>query len=92
MFDNADVVTTCTVSGSNYLGVVEGIAAKEVDETVYCAAVFTDADGNTCTSGIIAYSLSKYCIKNATSADIGMQNLAKATAVYGYYAENYFAD
>jgi hypothetical protein len=31
-------------------------------------------------------------MNNATSTDAAMADLAKATAVYGYYAETYFAN
>ena len=62
-----------------------------MDDTYYAAAVYSKPEGTYC-SGIIAYSLSRYCKNNASSADTGMQNLAKATAVYGYHAATYFAN
>ena len=95
----ANKLTTANATGKiamtgnangTYWAQVSGIAAKNIDDTYYVCGVYTSG-GNTYCTGIIAYSLSKYCIKNATSADIGMQNLAKATAVYGYYAATYFA-
>jgi hypothetical protein len=48
-----------------YWAQVDGIAAKELDETYYVAAVYTDAAGNRCCSGVVAYSLSRYCLNNA---------------------------
>jgi hypothetical protein len=39
-------------------------------------------------TGIVSYSLSKYCINNA-EGDKG--ELAQATAMYGYYAKTYLA-
>ena len=65
---------------------ITGIAAKELDDTVYVAATYT-VDGQTFCSGVIAYSISGYCIKQA---DGNMGDLAQATAMYGYYAERYF--
>ena len=76
-------------SGSTYWGQVSGIAAKSLDETYYVAGVYTDADGNTYCTGVIAYSLSKYCMNNAKPGK-DMQALASATAMYGYYAKLYF--
>ncbi len=81
------------VAGSNgaYWGEVSGIAAKKLDETYYVAGVYTDAAGNTYCTGVIAYSLSKYCVNNAKPGK-SMQELAAATAMYGYYAKEYFAN
>jgi hypothetical protein len=69
---------------------VKGIAAKMLDQTYYVAGVYTDAEGNTHCTGVIAYSLSKYCMNNAKPGK-PMQALAAATAMYGYYAGEYFA-
>jgi hypothetical protein len=74
-----------------YWAQVDGIAAKELDETYYVAAVYTDAAGNRCCSGVVAYSLSRYCLNNAKEGK-DMQELAAATAMYGYYAKLYFAN
>ena len=71
-----------------YWADVSGIAAKLLDETYYVAGVYTDTEGNTHCTGVIAYSLSRYCMNNAGGI---MGELAQATAMYGYYAENYFA-
>jgi hypothetical protein len=70
-----------------YWAQVAGIAAKELDDTFYVAAMYTDANGNTYCTGVIAYSVSQYCVNNANTA---MADLAQATAVYGYHAKNYF--
>ncbi len=78
-------------SNSTYSAQVTGIAAKQIDDTYYVCGVYTSG-GNTYCTGIVAYSLSRYCKTNAGSADPGMQNLAKATAVYGYHAATYFAN
>ena len=96
----ASKLTTANATGSMvmkaqssdaYSAQVTGIAAKQIDDTFYVCGVYTSG-GNTYCTGIIAYSLSRYCKNNASSADTGMQNLAKATAVYGYHAATYFAN
>ena len=91
-------LTTGNASGSytmvlgedgSYWAQVDGIAAKMLDETYYVAAVYTDGN-ETYNTGVIAYSLSKYCMNNARDGK-PMQELAAATAMYGYYAKLYFA-
>jgi hypothetical protein len=85
---NASAVVTMEVQDNgSYWGQVQGIAAKSLDKTYYVAAVYTDATGNTHCTGVIAYSLSKYCMNNANGK---MGALAQATAMYGYYAAAYF--
>ena len=87
---NASAVVTMEVQDNgSYWGQVQGIAAKSLDKTYYVAAVYTDAAGNTHCTGVIAYSLSKYCLNNANGK---MGALAQATAMYGYYAAQYFAN
>ena len=76
-------------SGS-YWGSVSGIPAKALDDTYYVAGVYTDAAGNTYCTGVIAYSLSRYCMNNAKPGK-DMQELAANTAMYGYYAKEFFA-
>ena len=97
-YATATELTTANASGSitmvasgdgSYWGQVSGIAAKYLDETYYVAGVYTDAAGNTCCTGVIAYSLSRYCINNAKDGN-PMQELAANTAMYGYYAKLYF--
>jgi hypothetical protein len=80
---------TCAMVENNgvYFAEVTGIPAKALDQTYYVAGVYTDASGNTYCTGVIAYSLSKYCINNANG---NMGELAKATAMYGYYAAQNF--
>ena len=73
-----------------YWGQVAGIAAKEMGETYYVTCVF-ESDGKTITTGIIPYSLGKYCSDKAGIDGDAQQMFAQATAVYGYYAKKYFA-
>ena len=72
----------------SYWAQVEGIAAKQLDDTYYVAGVYTSNTQLRCT-GIIGYSLSKYCLNNANGS---MGELAQNTAMYGYYADQYFAN
>jgi hypothetical protein len=60
-----------------------------LDDTYYVAGVYTGADGNTYCTGVIAYSVSQYCLNKAVDGS-EMQQLAGATAMYGYYAKQYF--
>ena len=90
--DNATGTMDMTLAGTNsYYGVVEGIAAKEMDETVFVAGVY-EVDGVEYTTGIIAYSLGRYCETIAAKDTSDQQAFAQATAVYGYYAKEYFAN
>ena len=80
-----------TGGGNQYWGQISGIAAKEVAETYFVAGVY-ELDGVTYTTGILAYSLGAYCVKLAADETSDQQALSAATAVYGYYAKEYFAN
>ena len=80
-------VTMERQADGSYWAQVEGIAAKQLDDTYYVAGVYTSDTQLRCT-GIIAYSLSRYCLNNANGT---MGELAQNTAMYGYYAAQYFA-
>jgi hypothetical protein len=66
---------------------VEGIAPKDLDKTYYVAGIYL-SDVSICSTDVIAYSLSKYCMNNAYG---NMGALSQAAAMYGYYAAQYFA-
>ena len=86
--ENATGTLAATANANGvYWAQLRGIAAKKLDDTYYAAAFYTDTDGRTHCTGVIAYSLSRYCMNNANSA---MGQLAQATAVYGYHAKSYF--
>ncbi len=72
-----------------YWAQLDGIAAKQLDDTYYVSAVYT-SDLQRCCTGVVAYSLSKYCMNNAAGTS-AMKDLAAFTAVYGYHAKAYFA-
>lgn len=71
-----------------YHAVVEGIAAKDLDKTVYVAASYVSGDTRYCT-GVLAYSIGSYCVSQSATVN-AQQMLAQATAVYGYYANELF--
>lgn len=81
--DNAAGTCPMTFIDGQWHGAVEGLAAKQIDETIYAAAVYTH-EGTTYCTGVLAYSVAEYCLHNGS--DLGI-----ATAVYGYYAKQFFA-
>jgi hypothetical protein len=85
--DNASGVVQMTNNGV-YRASVTGISAKDLGDGVYVAFVYSDGSTTYC-SGVLQYSIGMYCTTMA-----GYQNdftpFAKATAVYGYYAKQYF--
>ena len=97
-YNAASVLTTSNATGKlklegsgtgEYRGDITGISAKELSEAVYVAAAYKDASGTTWTSGVLGYSIGTYCSSQASKGG-DIANLAKATAVYGYHAKQYF--
>lgn len=84
---NATGKIIATGSGE-YCAIVEGIAAKDLDGTIYVAAGYVSGGANYCT-GVLAYSIGSYCVTQANTTGT-MKPFASATAVYGYYAKAYF--
>ena len=72
-----------------YMAVVAGIAAKNLDETIYVAACYTAEEHSYC-SGVLAYSIGAYCVSQAGKTST-LRDLAAATAVYGFYAKQLFS-
>lgn len=88
--DNASGKMTMMDAGDgSYWAQITGISAKQLDDTFYVAAVYTSDSSMRCT-GIVPYSLSKYCLNHAVDGN-EMQELSAATAIYGYHAKAYFA-
>lgn len=99
-YNRVGVLTTANASGSvtmqysaetgMYYADVQGIAAKELDQTMYVSVVY---HGSTryC-SGVIAYSVGRYLESIAANQNSNAQELAASAAVYGYYAKRYFAN
>jgi hypothetical protein len=71
-----------------YRGDITGIAAKELSGAVFVAAVYKNG-GTVWTSGVLGYSIGAYCGSQASKGGT-IADLAKATAVYGYQAKQYF--
>ena len=100
-YESVSKLTTANATGSStmistgsagqYWGSVPNIAAKQLDETVFVAAVY-ESGGVRYTTGVISYSLGKYCEGIAAKDTSDQQALSQATAVYGYYAKTYFAN
>ena len=69
------------------------IAAKQVDETIFVAAVYTHNGQSYCT-GVLNYSVGAYCEATiaAQGQETGMGPICAGAAVYGYYAKQYFAN
>ena len=96
-FEAAEVLTAENATGcmemngkgtGQYHAAVTGIAAKDLDKGIYVA--FCYSDGTTdYASGVLEYSIGTYCVSLAENQD-AFAPLARATAVYGYYAKNYF--
>ncbi len=84
--ENATGVLYMTQDGSDWGAAVEGIAAKDMDSTIYVAAVYT-SNGTSYPTNVISYSLGQYCKTVAANGEA----FGAATAVYGYYAKAYFA-
>ena len=91
------VLTTSNATGSikmsgsgtgEYRADITGIAAKELSEAIYVAAVYRNGS-TTYTSGVLGYSIGSYCSSQASKGG-AIADLAKATAVYGYHAKAYF--
>ena len=93
-FNNAEVLTPANATGTVkmtsatgvYTAPVEGIAAKQIDEPVYVAGMYTNG-GMSYLTPVIGYSLGNYCKNIAANGNA----FGAATAVYGYYAKAYFA-
>lgn len=100
-YHSAEVLTAANATGTvtmqetgstgEWMGVISGIAAKEIDQTVYFAGVY-ESEGVTYCSGVISYSLGTYCQDRIANGSDTMKAFAAQTAVYGYYAKAYFAD
>lgn len=80
---------TATQGENQFWANVPGIAAKELDRSIYACGVY-EVDGVTYSTGVFAYSLGYYCVNKAENGDARLKPMAEATAVYSYYAKEYF--
>jgi hypothetical protein len=67
---------------------ITGIAAKDLNQTIYVAGGYKSGTTSYCT-GVLPYSIGTYCASQVSKAGEA-KDLAAATAVYGYYAGAYF--
>ena len=76
------------VGDGSYHCAITGIAAKDLNKTIYVAGGYKSGSSNFCT-GVLPYSIGTYCASQYSKATAA-KDLAAATAVYGYYANAYF--
>ena len=81
-------ITMTRNSDGSYHAAVSGIAAKDLNQTIYVAGGYKSGSTNYCT-GILPYAIGTYCASQVSRATAA-KDLAAATAVYGYYANAYF--
>ena len=85
--ENANGFVDTTMNGSYYQGIYAGIAAKDIDKTVYVMAVY-QSEGETCMSGIVSYSIEQFCRSQASRGTVNAP-MCEALTVYSYYAKLY---
>jgi hypothetical protein len=85
--ENANGFVDTTMNGSYYQGIYAGIAAKDIDKTVYVMAVY-QSEGETCMSGIVSYSIEQFCRSQASRGTVNAP-MCEALTVYSYYAKIY---
>ena len=88
--DNADGTAVMTAENGVYTAVSGPIYAKNLDSTVYVAAVY-EANGQTCCTGILPYSVAEYARSFAGTAD-DFAPFASAIGTYGSVAKAYFGN
>ena len=89
--ENATQVIAMTDTGTGmYYGRVPGISAKDVDKTLYVCGVY-ESGGVEYRTGVLVYSPGTYFESLASGTGEG-RDLARATAVYCYYAKLYLED
>ena len=98
-YAKADELTPETASGSvmmkptgeenQYFASLDGIAAKEMGDTVYVGAIY-HYSGMVYHTNLINYSMGRYCDTIANRETSAQRELSMATAVYGACAKAYF--
>jgi hypothetical protein len=90
LFTNATgKVEMAAQTDGKYWGQISGIPAKDLDSTFYVIMSYESGSMEYCTSAI-SYSVSQYCLRSIANSST-MMPLCQATAMYGYYANQYFA-
>ncbi len=97
-YEAAEVLTagdnyiTMTLQASgHYKASLTGISAKAIGDAIYVAAVYETEDG-TCSSGVVAYSISNACRYYMSGEDTALAALAEALAVYGCRAKAFWSN
>ena len=95
-YDSVDALTLENATGSAKMTVIDeayqasvtGIAAKDIDKTIYVVGVY-ESNGVTYTTGVISYNLNTYfdALRTALPA---CKTLCEAAVVYCDYAKLYF--
>ena len=85
---NATGSATMTVVNGAYQASVTGIAAKDIDKTIYAVGVY-ESDGVTYTTGVISYNLNTY-FDILPQVRPACQGVCEAAVVYCDYAKLYF--
>ena len=87
--ENATKAVTMELTATGeYLAAVDGIAAKDLDKATYVTFCYSDGTTDHC-GGVLGYTIGLYC-KSQASQTSALADLAKACAVYGYYAGQMF--
>ena len=96
-YQSNEVLTAENASGSvdmilndngQYVGSLSGFVARKLNTPVYVAMVYSDGT-TTQSSGVLPYSVGEYCSNFAGTQD-AFAPMAEATAIYGFYAKQYF--
>lgn len=87
---NASGKAVLSGDGTSYAGAVNGIAAQDLDDTIYVVVGYRSGGVSYCT-GVLPYSIGAFCASQASSGTGVNQALAAAIAVYSYYAKAYFS-
>ncbi len=99
-YDSLDVLTTENALGvktmsidetGKYWASYDGIAAKEINDTVYVAAIYQSGGVSYCT-GVLACNVSAISLMQMSSGSAALQALTQDMLVYGYYAKEYFGN
>lgn len=85
---NATGSIKMTLENGVYTAAIDQIPAKELNSGIYVAGGYSYGGVSYCT-GVLPYSIGAYCASMATKEG-NVAGLAQATAVYGYYAKQYF--
>ncbi len=82
------IITMTKGENGIYTASINGIAAQNMDDTIYVSVVYT-SQGESLSTGVISYSFADYC-KAVAEKNTDTQELAQAAIVYSYYAKKLF--